>query len=67
QALKATGTTVVVVAHRPSAIHAVDKILFIRDGRQLAFGPRDEILAKILKSPAGGPKQVGKANVAAAS
>ncbi len=67
QALKAAGTTVVVVAHRPSAIHAVDKILFIREGRQLAFGPRDEILAKILKSPAGGPQQMGTANVAAAS
>ena len=67
EALKAAGTTVVVVAHRPSAIHAVDKILFIREGRQLAFGPRDEILAKILKSPAGGPQQVGSANVAAAS
>ncbi len=67
EALKASGTTVVVVAHRPSAIHAVDKILFIREGRQLAFGPRDEILAKILKSPAGGPQQVGSANVAAAS
>ncbi len=67
QALKAAGTTVVVVAHRPSAIQAVDKILFIRDGRQLAFGPRDEILAKILKGPAGGQQQMGSANVAAAS
>ena len=67
EALKSAGTTVIVVAHRPSAIQAVDKILFIRDGRQLAFGPRDDILAKILKSPAGGPQQVGSANVAAAS
>lgn len=68
QSLKAAGTTVVVVAHRPSAIQAVDKILFIRDGRQLAFGPRDEILAKILKGPAGGQQQVvGSPNVAAAS
>ncbi len=51
QSLKSAGAAVMVVAHRPSAISAVDKILFLRDGRQLAFGPRDEILSKILKKP----------------
>ncbi len=50
-ALKSTGAAVIVVAHRPSAISAVDKVLFLRDGKQLAFGPRDEVLSKILKKP----------------
>ncbi len=51
-AMKKAGTTVVVIAHRPSAISVVDKIIFIKEGVQLAFGPRDEVLEKILK-----PKQ----------
>lgn len=42
--------TVILIAHRPSALKACDKVLFIREGRQLAFGPRDEVLQKILKT-----------------
>lgn len=49
--VKSNHQTIVLVAHRPSALKACDKILFIRDGRQLAFGPRDEVLEKILQSP----------------
>ncbi len=43
--LKAQGRTVVVVAHRPSAIAATDKILVLDKGTQRAFGDRDEIIA----------------------
>ena len=43
--------TIIIVAHRPSALKVCDKVLFIRDGHQLAFGPRDEVLNKILQSP----------------
>ena len=38
---------VIVVAHRPSAIVAVDKLLLLRNGRQVAFGSRAEILASL--------------------
>jgi len=48
-AMKKIGTSVVVIAHRPSAISIVDKVLFIKEGIQVAFGPRDEVLDKILK------------------
>lgn len=48
---KQNGQTIVVVAHRPSALQACDKVLFLREGKQLAFGPRDEILSKILAKP----------------
>lgn len=48
---KQNGQTIVVVAHRPSALQACDKVLFLRDGKQLAFGPRDEVLSKILANP----------------
>lgn len=49
QAVKQNGTTVIVIAHRPSAIQSVDKILFIRDGQQTAFGPKEEVLKKVVK------------------
>ena len=43
---------VVVIAHRPSAIIAVDKVLLLRDGRQVAFGPKAEVLQKGLQQGA---------------
>jgi len=43
------GGIVVVVAHRPSALAAVDLTLVLNQGRVQAFGPRDEILAKVLR------------------
>lgn len=47
--LKAAGTTVVVVAHRPSAIATADYVLVVVDGRQVAFGSRDEVMRKYLR------------------
>jgi PrtD family type I secretion system ABC transporter len=44
---------VIVVAHRPSALAGVDYVLAMSQGRAQAFGPKDEILAKVLtKAPA---------------
>jgi ATP-binding cassette subfamily C protein PrsD len=42
---------VIVIAHRPSAIAAVDTVLFLNQGRMQAFGPKDEILSKVLQRP----------------
>jgi ATP-binding cassette subfamily C protein len=41
------GGIAVVIAHRPSAIAAVDKLLFLKGSRQVAFGQKDEVLAQI--------------------
>jgi ATP-binding cassette subfamily C protein len=49
---------VVVVAHRPSAIAALDMILAMNQGRQIEFGPKDETLAKVLKRSAPLPLKV---------
>ena len=46
------GRTLVVIAHRPSAIAGVDQVLMLREGRMQALGPKDEILAKVLQRPA---------------
>jgi ATP-binding cassette subfamily C protein PrsD len=38
------GVTVVIVSHRPGTLQVTNKILCLQDGRQAAFGLRDEIL-----------------------
>lgn len=40
----------VVVAHRPSALVAVDVVAVIQNGKLAAFGPKDEILSRQTKS-----------------
>lgn len=44
------GGIAVVVAHRPSAMAAVDLVLVMEGGRQKAFGEKNEVLSKVLKS-----------------
>lgn len=44
------GGIAVVVAHRPSAIAAVDMLAVMRGGEVAAFGPRDEILLKTVQN-----------------
>lgn len=62
--MRETGSIVIVVAHRPSAISAVDQLLVIKEGQQVAFGPKDEVLPKISapgnpgKPPASGVNPV---------
>ncbi len=46
------GSSAVVIAHRPSALAVIDDILVLTDGKQAAYGPRDEILRKVLSRPA---------------
>ncbi len=45
------GGIAVVVAHRRAALAAVDTVLVMNGGRVQALGPRDEILAKVLRRP----------------
>jgi ATP-binding cassette subfamily C protein len=53
------GGIVVVVAHRPSALAALDQVLVMNGGRAQAFGPKDEVLAKVLRrEAASGPLKV---------
>lgn len=47
-AAKARGVTVLIVSHKLNVLPAVDKILVLRDGRSEMFGPRDQVLAKIM-------------------
>jgi ATP-binding cassette, subfamily C, type I secretion system permease/ATPase len=46
--VRARGGIVVVIAHRPSAIAGVDYVLAMKEGRAVVYGPKDEVLAKVL-------------------
>jgi len=50
--LKARGAIVVLIAHRPSVLAACDRVLVLANGQQQGFGPRDEILRKVIARPA---------------
>ena len=47
QQIRQAGTIVVIVAHRPSAIFAANKILSVRSGRAEMFGPKEQVLAAL--------------------
>ncbi|WP_375412904.1 type I secretion system permease/ATPase [uncultured Bradyrhizobium sp.] len=49
RAARERGAIVVVVAHRPIGIEAVDMLLVLKDGRMQAFGPKDQVLGQVLQ------------------
>jgi ABC-type protease/lipase transport system fused ATPase/permease subunit len=48
--LRERGAIAVVIAHRPSAIAAVDLILVMRAGEAVAFGPKEEVLSRTVQN-----------------
>src|ERR1700730_4103801 len=54
--IRARGGNVVVITHRPSAIAGVDLLLVLKQGRLQAFGPKDEILSKVLQRDTPAPR-----------
>ncbi len=47
QLVRTRGGVVVVVAHRSSALAAVDKVMIVNEGRVQAFGARDDVLSQL--------------------
>jgi len=43
------GGIVAVIAHRPKALEGVDQVLVIGEGRVQSFGPKEEVLGKVLR------------------
>jgi ATP-binding cassette subfamily C protein PrsD len=62
RAAKARGAVVIIVAHRPAAIAAADKLLYLKGGRQQAFGAKDEVLRQITQPAANVRNLVAVAN-----
>lgn len=54
--VKASGCTIVVITHRTMVLQCVDKILVMKEGAAVAFGPKDEVLASLM-NPAQPPQR----------
>ena len=50
QQMKAIQKSIIIMAHRPTAIAECDILLVLEDGGQTAFGPRDRILASMVQN-----------------
>lgn len=48
KALRDAGTTLIIITHRPAILQAADKILVLQEGAIAHFGPRAEVLRRIL-------------------
>ena len=62
RAALARGASVIVVAHRPSALNSIHDLLVLANGQVAAYGKRDEVLKKVgalqgIKTPAAVPPQ----------
>ncbi|WP_280137421.1 type I secretion system permease/ATPase [Methylobacterium sp. Leaf87] len=53
--IRRRGGIAIVIAHRPSALAALDLVLMMADGRAQAFGPKDEVFKRVLR-PAAVPE-----------
>ena len=56
--IKDEGSTIIVISHRTPLLHAMDKLLVLKEGLVAAFGPKDQILAQLV-----GPSAVPKSAV----
>ncbi len=50
QSVRARGGIAIVIAHRPAALAAVDKVLAMANGQLQAFGPKSEVLRQVLQA-----------------
>jgi PrtD family type I secretion system ABC transporter len=53
--LKRLQTTVVIITHKTSLLVAVDKLLVVQDGALVTFGPRETVMAQLMKQQQGQP------------
>jgi ATP-binding cassette, subfamily C, type I secretion system permease/ATPase len=59
--VRSRGGIAIVIAHRPSALAAVDRVLVLNNGRQQALGMKDDVLRAVTRSSATPLVLVGKA------
>ncbi len=50
RSVRERGGIAIVIAHRPSALASVDKVLAMANGSVQAFGPKHDVLKKVLQS-----------------
>lgn len=67
QNLRDDKVTVVIITHRPSLLGSVDKLLVLREGNVDGYGPRAEIMARIMPRAAAvsadGPQRITRGRI----
>jgi ABC-type protease/lipase transport system fused ATPase/permease subunit len=53
--MKGEGVTIIVVSHKPNILRSADKMLVMRDGRVEMFGPKDQVMARVVQPAAPRP------------
>ncbi|GFE64764.1 type I secretion system permease/ATPase [Litoreibacter roseus] len=61
--MKADGRSVIIMAHRPSAIQECELLMVLDQGMRRAFGPRDEVLRGTVQNHANITKTTGPGGV----
>ena len=56
EAMRAEGSVVIVMAHRPGALAAVDKILMLKDGRMSDFGSKQDVIDRVAQAAQQGAR-----------
>jgi len=63
-ALKQNKVTVIIITHRPGILGILDKLLILKDGSTVTFGPRDEVMQQLQQqaqaNAAKNPQNVAK-------
>ena len=49
--IKSAGCTVIVISHRTMVLSSVDKILVLKEGAPVSYGPREQVLAGLMAVP----------------
>jgi len=49
--IKSQGCTVIIISHRTKVLSSVDKILVLKEGAAVSYGPRDQVLTSLLAAP----------------
>jgi PrtD family type I secretion system ABC transporter len=53
KALRENGTTVIMVTHKPALLSGMDRVLMLKEGQVAMFGPRQEVLARLMGQQPG--------------
>jgi ATP-binding cassette subfamily C exporter for protease/lipase/ATP-binding cassette subfamily C protein EexD len=56
--LKKMGSTIIITTHRPRLVSVVDKLLVLRAGQQVGFGPADEMINAVRNLQVVNPNDV---------
>jgi PrtD family type I secretion system ABC transporter len=68
ETMRSEQSIVIVISHRPNALAALNMTMVIRNGRSIAFGPREEVFARVSRPTfrrGSAPKQTNISRVVA--